>query len=108
MDPFRIDSHKLLFHPERVAAWRAGEDIAPIYMEVSPAGACNHRCRFCGLDFMGYQARFLDSELFKPQLEDMARLGLKSVMYAGEGEPLLHRHIAELVAHTPRSALMWP
>ena len=56
-DGLRIDHHKLLFHVDRVSDWLKGERIYPIYMEISPAGSCNHRCIFCGLDFMGYQDR---------------------------------------------------
>ena len=98
-DSYRIDSHKLLYHPERVFRWLAGENIYPIYMEISPSGTCNHRCIFCALDFMGYQKRFLDTPILKERLTEMAALGLKSVMYAGEGEPFLHKDIVKIVRH---------
>jgi MoaA/NifB/PqqE/SkfB family radical SAM enzyme len=100
VDRFRIDSHKLVFHPRRVGAWQRGETIYPIYMEVSPAGACNHRCVFCALDFMGYQQRRLDTGVFVQRLAEMARLGLKSIMYAGEGEPLLHPDMVRITQAT--------
>lgn len=96
----RIDSHKLLFHPRRVAAWLEGAEIFPIYLEISPSGACNHRCTFCALDYMAYRPVYLDSGLLKERLTEMGRLGVRSVMYAGEGEPLLHRDIADIVEHT--------
>lgn len=98
-DTYRFDSHKLMFHPDRVARWHAGENVYPIYMEISPSGACNHRCVFCALDFMEYQKRFLDTAMLKERLTEMGRLGLKSVMYAGEGEPFLHRDMAEITRH---------
>lgn len=104
-DDYRIDSHKLLFHPERVAAWRqAGDDwerlktVYPLYMELSPFGACNHRCVFCALDYMGYAPRSLDLETMRIRLPEMASLGVRSVMFAGEGEPLLHKGVNELTA----------
>ena len=100
MDKFRIDSHKLLFHPARVGAWQAGEQVYPLYMEISPSGACNHRCTFCGLDFMGYKAHKLETVMLKERLSEMARLGLKSVMYAGEGEPFLHADMTDIILHT--------
>jgi len=102
MDKYGIDRHKLHYHVERVAAWKKGEHVYPLYMEISPSGACNHRCIFCGLDFMEYQNRFLETELLEERLTEMGRLGLKSVMYAGEGEPFLHKEMVEIINHTKK------
>ncbi|HHT9109157.1 MAG TPA: radical SAM protein [Candidatus Wunengus sp. YC64] len=102
MDKYRIDSHKLLYHVSRVNDWLKGENIYPIYAEISPSGTCNHRCTYCALDFMEYQPRFLDKEMLKERLSEMASLGLKSIMYAGEGEPLLHKDIGEIINHTKK------
>jgi MoaA/NifB/PqqE/SkfB family radical SAM enzyme len=103
-DSLRIDHHKLMFHPDRVSDWLKGERVYPIYMEISPTGACNHRCIFCGLDFMGYQRRSLDADLLMTRLTEMGSLGLKSVMFAGEGEPFLHKRMVEIIRHTRNSA----
>lgn len=105
MDKFRIDSHKLHFHPRRVADWLAGENIPPLYMEISPSGACNHRCVFCGLDFMGYKPRFLPLDTVCERLTELGKMGLKSLMFAGEGEPLLHRNISEMAEHAHASGI---
>ena len=105
MDKYHIDSHKLIYHVDRVKDWLDGKTIYPVYMEVSAAGACNHRCTYCGLDFMEYQPRYLDTAIFKERLSEMGRLGLKSIMYAGEGEPFLHRDIVELIDHTKKSGI---
>lgn len=102
---FRIDSHKLHLHPQRVADWLAGKTIAPIYIEVSPSGACNHRCRFCAVDFMGYKARFLPTDLFIERLGEMGARGVKSIMYAGEGEPFLHRDMARITLATKAAGI---
>ncbi|MDP8266380.1 MAG: radical SAM protein [Candidatus Aceula meridiana] len=100
MDKYKIDSHKLMYHIPRVNDWLKGENISPIYMEISPTGACNHRCIYCGLDFMKYQPRFLDKDILMERLAELGQLGLKSIMYAGEGEPLLHKDIVEIIKHT--------
>jgi radical SAM protein with 4Fe4S-binding SPASM domain len=105
MDEFRIDSHKLTYHVKRVNDWLDGKDVYPIYVEVSPAGACNHRCTYCALDYMEYLPRFLDPALLKERLSEMAALGIKSVMFAGEGEPLLHKAIASIIRHTRGSGI---
>jgi len=103
-DKYRIDSHKLLFHPERVANWLSAQgsweklkNIYPLYMEISPVGYCNHRCTFCALDFMEYQHRQLDPTILATRLREMAQLGLKSVMFAGEGEPTLYKPLPEIL-----------
>ncbi|MBF0274816.1 MAG: radical SAM protein [Nitrospinae bacterium] len=103
-DKFRIDSHKLIYHPERVADWQTNHEnwekaklIYPIYVEISPFGACNHRCTFCAVDYIGYKNIALDPEILKTRLKEMAKLGVKSVMFAGEGEPTLYKALPEVL-----------
>lgn len=105
MDKYRIDSHKLMFHVPRVNAWLDKKIVYPVYMEVSLSGACNHRCTYCALDFMEYKPRFLETKLLNRRLSEMARLGVKSIMYAGEGEPLLHKDAAGIINHTRKSGI---
>ena len=105
MDKYRIDSHKLVYHVSRVNDWLEGKNVYPIYAEISPSGTCNHRCTYCALDFMEYQLRFLDKGLLKDRLSEMASLGLKSIMYAGEGEPLLHKDIGDIINHTKKAGI---
>lgn len=105
MDKYGIDSHKLHFHVERVHDWLKGKDIAPIYMEISPSGACNHRCVFCALDFMAYRPAYLETKVLEQCLTELAKFGLKSIMFAGEGEPLLHRDIEKIAQHAYRQGL---
>ncbi|NWH04953.1 radical SAM protein [Desulfobacter latus] len=104
-DQFRIDSHKLMYHVNRVKKWLDGELIYPIYMEVSPCGSCNHRCSFCSVDFMGYQKKMIDAGLLKKRITELGSLGLKSIMFAGEGEPFLHKQLSEIIVHTKKTGI---
>lgn len=99
-DDFRIDSHKLIYHPERVAEWLRTGDVYPIYVEIAPSGTCNHRCVFCALDYMEYKPVFNDKDILLSNLREMAGKGIKSVMFAGEGEPLLNKDTPFLVNQT--------
>jgi len=105
MDKLNIDGHKMHYHIDRLNAWLNGETVFPIYMEISPVGHCNHRCTFCALDFVGYQTRALDTEKLKDCITAMAAGGVRSVMYAGEGEPLLHPDMALLTEHAKKNGI---
>ena len=104
-DRFKIDSHKLMFHPSRIASWLKGENIYPIYLELGPSGACNHRCSFCGVDFIGYKAHFMDYDKLSVRIKEMGELGVKSIMYAGEGEPFLHKRMSDIVLQTKAAGI---
>ena len=110
MDKFRIDSTKIQFHPKRVSEWMEKKDdwetakeLYPLYVEIAPIGACNHRCTFCAVDYIGYRAVQLDSELLIGRMLEMSDLGVKSIMLAGEGEPLLHKMMNKIVIWTAKN-----
>lgn len=111
-DKFQVDSHKLHYHPERVSEWiRSFDDwqkarsIYPIYMEIAPVGTCNHRCVFCAMDFIGYQTRSLNEEILRERLTEMAALGVKGIMFAGEGEPTLWKPLPQILEHCTNAGI---
>lgn len=99
-DNIRIDSHKLIYHPDTVVRWLKGENIYPIELEVGLTNACNHRCIFCAVDYTGYKPDRIETGLLIKNLEEMAQKGVKSIIYAGEGEPLLHKDAPDIINRT--------
>ena len=96
----RMDSHKLIYHPDVVARWMRGENIYPIELEIGLTNACNHRCIFCAVDYTGYRPEKIDAKMLKTNLKELAAKGLKSIVYAGEGEPLLHKEAFDIINYT--------
>ena len=103
MDDLRIDGHKLDLHPVRVAqwieadTWEKAKKVYPIYWEVTTSGACNHRCTFCSVDAIGYKPDMIDRTILRDRFFEASARGVKSVMFAGTGEPLLHKEIDKIV-----------
>lgn len=92
-----VDNHKLMYHPERVAEFKKKGDCFPVYVEIGLTNACNHKCIFCALDYLENEGTFIDKEVLISNLKNMAENGVKSVMFAGEGEPLLHKDVCLFV-----------
>lgn len=105
MRDHRIDTHKMIYHPRKVADWLDGKTIYPINAEIGLSGACNHRCVFCCIDYMGYVPSFLSREIMQKRMKEMHTLGLKSVVFAGNGEPLLNKDVVEIVNDTKQTGI---
>lgn len=96
-DEYYLDSHKLFWHLEDVVKMQKGQVISPLYVEVSPVSFCNHKCNFCGKDFVQEPGYSLDLEKFEDFASFISKSGSKSLMFAGEGEPMLHANFAKLI-----------
>ena len=100
-----VDDHKLMYHPLRVGEWNEKGDCFPVYVEIGPTKRCNHRCTYCGLDWFPYSNDDFDRETLLNALDNMAENGVKSIMYAGEGEPLLHKDIVEFIQRAKKNGM---
>jgi len=92
-----LDGHKLLYHLDVVERWLKGEDIPPIHVEISPTSLCNQRCQFCYRDFDGHQSRILSRDVYLKLMRSLAKVGVKSALLAGDGEPLLNKVTTEAI-----------
>ncbi|MCF7916178.1 MAG: radical SAM protein [Candidatus Omnitrophica bacterium] len=100
MEKLKLDSHKLIYHIPRLCQWYKGNDVCPIYVEIGLYGGCNHRCIFCAFDFLKYKPDLLSLEIVKRFVIQAAEKGVKSILYSGEGEPLLHKNIDKIIKFT--------
>jgi radical SAM protein with 4Fe4S-binding SPASM domain len=101
----KIDSHKLIYHVPRLYKWYKGGNVYPIYAEVGLYGGCNQRCIFCAFDFLKYKPSILNIDCAKKFISKAAGCGIRAILYSGEGEPLLHKQVAEIVAFTKEQGI---
>lgn len=92
-----LDGCKLYHHLPTLNRWLAGEDIAPIHVEISPTNACNYRCLFCYADHSEHTMGTLPREPYLELMRSMGRMGVKSCLLAGDGEPLLNKACVESI-----------
>jgi cyclic pyranopterin phosphate synthase len=57
------------------------------------------------VDAIGYPAILFDAEKLRVRMGEAARLGVKSVMFAGTGEPLVHKRISAITRSAVESGL---
>ncbi len=88
-----VESPKVAYHPERTKQWLENKDCYPLYIEIGPTDVCNHNCVFCALDYLNCQGKYINTNAMLNALKEMGEKGVKSIMFGGEGEPLLHKDI---------------
>lgn len=91
-----IDGHKIHLHPDKVSQWKSEGDCYPIHIEIGTTNRCNQNCVFCALDFARGKTD-IDKDVMLKGLESMAKCGVNSVMFGGEGEPTLHKDLGLFV-----------
>lgn len=107
MSLYELDGTKLIHHPEELAKWKSGAVVYPMLVEISPTNTCNHGCLFCTYDYIdgrssknqtdNSQRTFLDTERLMTVITELKALGSKSLFYSGEGEPLLHKKLPDVI-----------
>lgn len=97
-DAYRMDSHKLLWHLDRVNALQRGERIAPLYLDVGITQTCNVRCSYCYYSVPERSSgNIIETPALIAFLQDAAAIGVKAVGFLGDGEPMLHPGAYEAV-----------
>lgn len=85
-----MDGTKLNRHLEEVVKWRQGEWFAPIHMEISVSNMCNQNCSFCYINW-GHGKVNMPEDMLITLIRDAKKIGMKSALIAGEGEPTINR-----------------
>ena len=94
-----------MHHLPTVERWAKGERIFPIHAEISPTSGCNQRCNLCYVDYLGHKAGFLEEPIMNSLADEFGKLGVKSVLLAGEGEPTANKGIVSMIQRAHRNGV---
>ena len=106
VDKLIIDGTKVGWYPDRIAAWRRGERIAPVTIDCAMTRACNAACHFC---YAQLQASESDGKITRDSffnfLDDAAEIGVKGVSFISDGESTVVPWWANAVCHAAGKGL---
>lgn len=110
VDKYLMDGHKLLWHVDRVNDWLNGKRIAPLHIDVGLSKGCNIRCEYC---FGVLQGNFYrkGSEVYFPRepllryVREAGEIGVRSMAFVGEGEPLLNPNVYEAIVEGKKAGV---
>jgi cyclic pyranopterin phosphate synthase len=100
MGQLQLDGNKLLHHLDRLNAWQRGELVTPIYVAFSPTSYCNHHCVFCVYHYKEFKPLFFPLSRYHSLVAEWKEIGVRSIFFAGDGDPLLNKSTSEMVALT--------
>lgn len=81
-----LDGTKVGWWHDRVEAWKRGEKIAPVTMDVAWSRKCNAACSFCYATLQASAGGEITERNALEFLEDAAEIGVKGVSLISDGE----------------------
>ena len=81
-----LDGTKLALHRERVEAWRRGEFVAPITIDMALTQRCSYSCTFCYAGLQQNPQAPVEWPVYERFLEEAAELGVKAISLVSDGE----------------------
>ncbi|MBP7654830.1 radical SAM protein, partial [Candidatus Dependentiae bacterium] len=92
-----LDSHKLLWHLDRLKDWNDGKRIAPVHIDMGLSKDCNLRCLYCYGKVQKLDRSVIPGDALIRFLKDAAEIGVKSVAMIGDGEPLMNKSVYDAI-----------
>ncbi|MFZ4438500.1 MAG: radical SAM/SPASM domain-containing protein [Syntrophales bacterium] len=86
----------------RVINFNPRADLGPLCLDVAVTSRCNHKCIFCAahscLKEDTEKTEELDRDVLENLLEDCVALGVREIVFAGNGEPLLYKGLPDIIS----------
>lgn len=100
-----LDGTKVGWYPDRIAAWKRGERIAPITIDAAWTRKCNYACEFCYAQMQASAGGVITKEIALNFLKDSAEIGVKGVSLISDGESSIVPFYAESIEYGAKVGL---
>ncbi len=98
-DHYNMQGHKLYWHLDRVNNWKNGDRIAPILVDIAINQTCNASCGFCYYAVGENKKKgMVPTDVLLKLIQDCADIGVKGIVFGGDGEAMLHPGIYDVVS----------
>ena len=87
----QLYGNKLMHHPDAIQKWKEGKPFPPIFIEFGPVIGCNHKCKHCYIKNVSNKTILLEEKIYLRFMKEIGEFGVKSVILAGCGEPMMHK-----------------
>jgi len=111
VDKYLMDGHKCLWHLDRVTDWLNGKRIAPVHIDVGLSKNCNIKCHYCFGQLQGTKLagvgpfKYFPREPLLRYMRDAGEIGVRSMAYQGEGEPLTNPHVYDAIVEGKKAGV---
>ena len=100
-----LDGTKIGWWRDRVEAWKRGEKIAPVTMDVAWTRKCNAACSFCYATLQASQGGEITERHALEYLDDAAEIGVKGVSLISDGESTVVPWYERSIEHAAKVGL---
>lgn len=94
-----LDGTKVWWWQDRIAAWKRGELVAPVTMDVAWTRKCQASCNFCYASLQSSEGGEITREIAFQFLDDCAEIGVKGVSLISDGESTMVPFFADSVEY---------
>lgn len=92
-DNLILDGTKIGLYRDRVEAWKRGERIAPVTVDMALTRACNLRCVYCYGQLQENERKVIGPEVIDRTFRDFAEIGVRGVSLVSDGESTCSPHL---------------
>jgi len=105
--PLILDGHKLWLpeHRDRLEAWRRGERIVPITIDMALTRSCNYKCVYCYATLQDNDIRKMTRDVIYCFLDDAAEMGVKAVSFVSDGESTCSPYLYDAILRGYKNGL---